>query len=69
MIMLENVSVQNNSLDFFKRSVPPLSEKALPIITFSSYNMTIYQNDDEINIIHMDNGHTDGDSVVYFSKE
>jgi glyoxylase-like metal-dependent hydrolase (beta-lactamase superfamily II) len=53
--------------DFFKRSVPPLSEKGLPIITFSD-NMTIYQNDDEINIIHMDNGHTDGDSVVHFAK-
>jgi glyoxylase-like metal-dependent hydrolase (beta-lactamase superfamily II) len=53
--------------DFFKRSVPPLSEKGLPIITFSD-NMSIYQNDDEINIIHMDNGHTDGDSIVYFTK-
>jgi cyclase len=53
--------------DFFKRSVPPLSEKGLPIITFSD-NMSIYQNDDQINIIHMDNGHTDGDSIVYFTK-
>ena len=53
--------------DFFKRSVPPLSEKGLPIITFSD-NMTIYQNDDEINIIHMDNGHTDGDSIVDFTN-
>jgi cyclase len=53
--------------DFFKRSVPPLSEKGLPIITFSD-NMSIYQNDDEINIIHMDNGHTDGDSIVSFTK-
>ena len=53
--------------DFFKRSVPPLSEKGLPIITFSD-NMSIYQNDDEINIIHMDNGHTDGDSIVHFTN-
>jgi glyoxylase-like metal-dependent hydrolase (beta-lactamase superfamily II) len=53
--------------DFFKRSVPPLSEKGLPIITFSD-NMTIYQNDDKIHIIHMDNGHTDGDSIVFFTK-
>jgi glyoxylase-like metal-dependent hydrolase (beta-lactamase superfamily II) len=51
--------------DFFKRSVSPLSEKGLPIITFSD-NMTIYQNWEEIRIIHMDNGHTDGDSVIYF---
>src|ERR671913_351213 len=53
--------------DFFKRSVPPLSEKGLPIITFSD-NMSIYQNDDEINIIHLDNGHTDGDSIVHFTN-
>jgi glyoxylase-like metal-dependent hydrolase (beta-lactamase superfamily II) len=53
--------------DFFKRSVSPLSEKGLPIITFSD-NMTIYQNGEEIRIIHMDNGHTDGDSVIYFPK-
>src|SRR5918993_685727 len=53
--------------EFFNRSVPPLSEKGLPIITFSD-NMTIFQNGDEIKIIHLDNGHTDGDSIVYFTK-
>lgn len=53
--------------DFFNRSVPPLSEKGLPIITFSD-NITIYQNDDEIKVVHMDSGHTDGDSIVYFTK-
>ncbi len=30
--------------------------------------MTIYQNGDQINLIHMDDGHTDGDSIVYFTK-
>ena len=54
--------------DFFNRSVPPLSEKGLPIITFSD-NITIYQNDDEIKVVHMDSGHTDGDSIVYFTKK
>src|SRR5918994_1538138 len=53
--------------EFFNRSVPPLSEKGLPIITFSD-NMTIFHNGDEIKIIHVDNGHTDGDSIVYFTK-
>ncbi len=52
---------------FFNRTVVPLPEKGLPIITFSD-NMTIFQNDDEIRIIHVDNGHTDGDSIVYFTK-
>ena len=52
---------------FFNRTVAPLPEKGLPIITFSD-NMTIFQNGDEIRIIHVDNGHTDGDSIVYFTK-
>src|SRR5215208_5277864 len=30
--------------------------------------MTIYQNGDEIKIMHLDKGHTDGDSAVYFTK-
>ncbi|MGH9979975.1 MAG: MBL fold metallo-hydrolase [Nitrososphaeraceae archaeon] len=53
--------------EFFNRTVPPLPEKGLPIITFSD-NMTIFQNGDEVKIIHVDNGHTDGDSIVYFTK-
>jgi glyoxylase-like metal-dependent hydrolase (beta-lactamase superfamily II) len=53
--------------EFFNRTVQPLPEKGLPIITFSD-NMTIFQNGDEIRIIHVDNGHTDGDSIVYFTK-
>ncbi len=53
--------------EFFNRTVPPLPEKGLPIVTFSD-NMTVYQNGDEIKIIHVDNGHTDGDSIAYFTK-
>ncbi len=53
--------------EFFNRTVPPLPEKGLPITTFSD-NMTIFQNGDEVKIIHVDNGHTDGDSIVYFTK-
>jgi cyclase len=53
--------------EFFNRTIPPVSEKGLPIITFSD-NMTIFRNGDEIKIIHVDNGHTDGDSIVYFTK-
>jgi cyclase len=53
--------------EFFKRTIPPMSEKGLPIVTFSD-NMTVYQNGEEIKIIHVDNGHTDGDSIVYFTK-
>ena len=62
----ERLSTEQFS-EFFNRTVHPLPEKGLPIITFSD-NMTIFQNGDEIRIIHVDNGHTDGDSIVYFTK-
>jgi cyclase len=48
-------------------TIPALSKIGLPIITFSQ-NLTFYQNDDEIKITHLDDGHTDGDSSVYFTK-
>ena len=53
--------------EFINMTIPALSEKGLPIITFSE-NMTFYQNDEEIKITHLDEGHTDGDSAVYFTK-
>ena len=44
-----------------------MSEKGLPFVTFSD-NMTIFQNGDEIKLIHVYKSHTDGDSIVYFTK-
>lgn len=70
IISHENVRKRLNDDQFFEfinMTIPALSEKGLPIITFSD-NITIYQNDDEIKIVHLDNGHTDGDSAVYFSN-
>lgn len=54
-------------IDFLNKTVSPLPEKGLPIVTFSD-NMTLFQNGDVIKVIHVDNGHTDGDSIVYFTK-
>jgi len=54
-------------MQYINKTFPALSEKGLPIITFSD-NMTLYQNGDEIKIVHVDNGHTDSDSVIYFTK-
>jgi cyclase len=54
-------------LEFINQTIPALSEKGLPIITFSE-NMTLYQNDEEILLTHLDSGHTDGDSAVYFTN-
>jgi glyoxylase-like metal-dependent hydrolase (beta-lactamase superfamily II) len=44
----------------------PMSERrALPVVTYSD-RIRIQFNDDEIDIIHLPSGHTDGDSIVWF---
>jgi glyoxylase-like metal-dependent hydrolase (beta-lactamase superfamily II) len=53
--------------EFINKTIPTLSQKGLPTITFSN-NMTFYQNDEEVRITPLDSGHTDGDSAVYFTN-
>jgi cyclase len=38
---------------------------ALPVVTFED-RVRLYFNDDEIDVIHVPRGHTDGDSIVWF---
>lgn len=51
----------------FDKTVPPLPESALPVITFS-LNVTFHLNGNEILIFHIAQAHTDGDAVVLFKK-
>ena len=70
IISHENVRKRLSTDQFFEfinMTIPALSEIGLPLITFSE-NMTFYQNDEQIKITHLDSGHTDGDSAVYFTK-
>ena len=70
IISHDNVRKRLNSDQFFEfinQTIPALSEKGLPIITFSK-NMTLYQNDEEIKITYLGSGHTDGDSTVFFTN-
>ena len=40
---------------------------ALPTINYND-SITFYFNDDKIDVYHIPNTHTDGDSIIYFSK-
>jgi cyclase len=51
----------------FGNPVPPLPKEGLPVITFDN-NMSIFFNGEEIRLTHFPNGHTDGDTVVYFTN-
>jgi len=48
-------------------SVEPAPKEALPVITFND-RATVHLNGEDIRAIHFPNGHTDGDSVIFFPK-
>lgn len=50
-----------------KMQSPPQPAAALPVITYQN-EMSIYFNGEQIRIMHFPAAHTDGDSVVYFTK-
>ena len=52
--------------EVFKSTTPPAPKEALPIITFNQ-SLTVHFNGEEIRAIHFPQGHTDGDSVIFFS--
>src|SRR6516164_3378078 len=47
--------------------VEPAPKEALPVITFND-RATVHLNGEDIRAIHFPNGHTDGDSVIFFSQ-
>lgn len=47
-------------------TIPPAPAQALPVITFGE-SLSIHFNGEEIRVIHFPNGHTDGDSVIFFT--
>ena len=53
--------------EFFKRTTPASPKEALPVITFGQ-SLSVHFNGEEIRVIHFPQGHTDGDSVIFFSN-
>jgi cyclase len=51
----------------FGETVPASPKEALPVITFDE-GLSVYFNGEEIKAIHAPHGHTDGDTVVYFTR-
>ena len=48
-------------------TTPPAPPEALPVITFAE-SLSVHFNGEEIEVIHFPHGHTDGDSVIFFTK-
>jgi len=51
----------------FDRIIPPEPKDAWPVITFDA-SLSLHFNGEEIKMIHFPHGHTDGDSVIFFTR-
>jgi glyoxylase-like metal-dependent hydrolase (beta-lactamase superfamily II) len=52
----------------WKKTHPAFPTNALPILTFDD-SVMLHMNGDDIRAVHLPNGHTDGDTVVFFQNE
>lgn len=50
----------------FGKTVPASPTKAWPVITFDQ-SIAVHFNGEEIRVVHFPHGHTDGDSVIFFT--
>ncbi|HEX8267275.1 MAG TPA: MBL fold metallo-hydrolase [Pyrinomonadaceae bacterium] len=49
------------------QTIPASPKLALPVLTFEQ-SVTLYMNGEEVRLVHFPKGHTDGDTVVFFTK-
>lgn len=49
------------------QTTPPAPKGALPVLTFDQ-SVTIHLNGEDVRAVHMPHGHTDGDSVIWFTQ-
>ena len=69
-IIVAHANVRKRLLDppvIFGRTTAPYATYALPMVTYTE-SMSIHFNGDEVKAVHYPNGHTDGDTIVFFVK-
>jgi glyoxylase-like metal-dependent hydrolase (beta-lactamase superfamily II) len=70
IIAHDNVLVRMSAQQFmaaFNQTVPPAPSAARPVVTFPT-RTTFRLNGDVVQVIHVENAHTDGDSIVHFTN-
>jgi glyoxylase-like metal-dependent hydrolase (beta-lactamase superfamily II) len=55
-----------NGQETLGMKIPPAPKEALPVITYDQ-GLSLYFNGEEVQVTHLPAGHTDGDSMVYFT--
>ncbi|GAA4008027.1 MBL fold metallo-hydrolase [Sphingomonas humi] len=66
----DNVRRRLSADTFFKtmnEQIKATPKAGLPVVTFAK-GVTIHLNGDDLQVTHVDNAHTDGDSLVYWSS-
>lgn len=69
-IIIAHENVRKRLLDppvIFGQKTPPYASFALPIVTYTE-SMSLHINGEEVRAVHFPNGHTDGDTVVFFKN-
>lgn len=51
----------------FGREIKAKPKEGLPVITFNS-RINFHINDEDVNVFHVKNAHTNGDSIIHFKK-
>ena len=70
IIAHDNVLVRMSTEQFmaaFNQRVPPSPAVARPVVTFPT-RTTFHLNGNVVNVVHVENAHTDGDSIVHFAN-
>lgn len=68
--IVAHINVRKRLLDppvIFGNKTEPYPAFALPIVTYTE-SMSIHINGEDVRLVHYPNGHTDGDTVVFFDK-
>ena len=68
IIAQDNVRARLATQQLLKgEKIPPSPKAALPVITYSN-GVTVHLNGDDLRVIHVANAHTDGDSLIRWTK-
>ena len=51
----------------FKQTIPAAPRVALPVVTFAD-SVTLHLNGDTVHVTHVPPAHTDGDSIIHFTR-
>ncbi len=64
---LRKVLSSPQTLEYFNATYDTYPKEALPVITFEE-SVTLHFNEETIQVIHLPNGHTNNDSIIYFAE-